>query len=62
MTKSETKECTRTLAALASGLCDAGYAARTLSCLIRSTRGQSTRTEILRMCTPDVIQHPDFNI
>jgi len=62
MTKSEKREANHSLALFAAGLCDAGYAARSISALIRSALGKNTRNELIKLASsfPAVVQHHNF--
>ena len=63
MTKFETRELMHVLRLSAAGLCDTGYAARSISALIRAASKKSAR-ELLAAIEgySEITQHHDFII
>jgi hypothetical protein len=61
MTKVETKQLIHVLRLSAAGLCDDGYAARSISALIRAASKKSARELLAAVegCS-EIAQHPDF--
>ena len=61
MTKVETKQLIHVLRLSAAGLCDTGYAARSISALIRAASKKSSRELVAAIDGySEITQHPDF--